>query len=96
MSLPASRASEQSTTTTLSTAASSARAGENRVIGVADSYELLGSDDEGEVEDGGKDDPKGTEDEGEGRSGRGGRALTGGAKTNLHQFLGDGSQEDAY
>ena len=78
-------------------AASSARAGKNRVIDVADAYELLGSDDEDEVvEDGGKDDPMGDENEGEDRSGRGGRAFTGGAKINLHQFLGDGSKEDAY
>ena len=88
-----------STTATAVAAASSARAGKNRVIDVADAYELLGSDDEVEVvevEDGGKDDPMGDENEGEDRSGRGGRAFTGGAKTNLHQFLGDGSKEDAY
>ena len=69
---------------------------------MADAYELLGSDDEGEgegeVEEGGKDDPTPTSDEDEGadRSGREGGALTNGAKTNLHQLLGDGSQQDAY
>jgi hypothetical protein len=94
VSAPTATTTTPSTTATAATAASSARAGNNSVIGVADAYELLGSDDEGEgeVEDGGKDEG----DEGEGRSGRGGRALTDGAKTNLHQFLGDGSQEDAY